>query len=73
MIRGGGGGKVSKKIFSAVRASVWSKNKGDAGPPALPLDPSLLFCVWGRGGGGGGGEFQPSFPRNLVKAKGGKM
>ena len=37
---GGGGvgvGAVSKKMFSALRASVWSKNKG--GPP---LDLSLI-------------------------------
>ena len=27
-----GGGAVSKKIFSALRASVWSKNKGRARP-----------------------------------------
>ena len=35
-----GGGAVSKKIFFALRASFWSKNKG--GPPSPPLDPSLL-------------------------------
>ena len=38
---GGGGvgvGAVSKKMFSALRASVWSKNKG-GGPP---LDLSLI-------------------------------
>lgn len=36
-IRGGGypegGGQSPKKIFSAPRTSIWSKNKGDAGPP----------------------------------------
>ena len=34
--KGGGGGgrspKNSKKFFSALRASVWSKNKGEPGP-----------------------------------------
>ena len=31
---GGGGGRRSpKKFFSALRASVWSKNKGGGGPP----------------------------------------
>ena len=36
---GGGGGKgVSKKIFSAFQASVWSKNKGEGSPA---LDPPL--------------------------------
>ena len=35
-IRGGGGG-VLKKFFPALRASVWSKNKGEA----APLGPSL--------------------------------
>ena len=46
-IRGGGhldpeirGGTVFKTFFSALRASVWSKNKGGAGPPrAPPVDP----------------------------------
>ena len=33
----GGGGLIKK--FSALRASVWSKNKGGPGP--LPLDPPL--------------------------------
>ena len=44
-IKGGGGGggrlsrtldkgrAVSKKCFLAFRVSVWSKNKGEAGPP----------------------------------------
>ena len=32
------GGAVSKKIFSALWASVWSKNKGGQGPG--PLGPS---------------------------------
>ena len=36
-IRGGGGGGVIKNLFSALRASVWSKNKGGG---AL-LDPPL--------------------------------
>ena len=34
---------VSKKVFSSLRASAWSKNKGSAGPP--PLDPPLLVNV----------------------------
>ena len=39
----GGGRPVSKKIFSALRASVWSKNKGWARAPRnSPLDPPLL-------------------------------
>ena len=33
----GGGGKVSKKIFAALWASVWSKNKGGAPLPWPPL------------------------------------
>ena len=49
-IRGGGGGHpdpeirggpVSKKIFSALRASSWSRNKGGRAPRAPPLDPQL--------------------------------
>ena len=28
-----GGGSVSKKFFSALRASFWSKNKGGGPPP----------------------------------------
>ena len=31
-----GGGPVSKKFFSVLQASVWSKNKGGAGPLPLP-------------------------------------
>ena len=31
--KGGGGVPVSKKIFSALRASLWSKSKGCPGPP----------------------------------------
>ena len=30
---GGGGGRSPKNFFSALRASVWSKNKGGARPP----------------------------------------
>ena len=37
----GGGGAVSKKKFSALLASVWSKNKGGPAPRAPPLDPPL--------------------------------
>ena len=37
----GGGGTVSKKIVSALWASVWSNNQrgGGAGAAAPPLDP----------------------------------
>ena len=38
-IREGEGGRPPKKIFSALRASFWSKNKG--GSRAPPLDPPL--------------------------------
>ena len=39
---GGGGGGGLRNIFSAPRASVWSKNKGEArAPRAPPLDPTL--------------------------------
>ena len=34
---GGGGGRSPKNFFSALPASLWSKNKGGPGPP--PLDP----------------------------------
>ena len=40
-IREGGAGRFFLKKFSALRALVWSKNKGRAGPPAPPLDPPL--------------------------------
>ena len=40
-----GGWAVSNFNFSALRASVWAKNKGGLGPPgAPPLDPPL-YCV----------------------------
>ena len=32
----GVGGAVAKKIFSALPASVWSKNKGEPGSPGPP-------------------------------------
>ena len=35
------GGAVSKKLFSALRASVWAKNKGDHGPRVPSLDRPL--------------------------------
>ena len=52
-IRGGGGwgvggekeGLVSKKTFSAHRASVWSKNKGGRATWAPPLDPPLEYAI----------------------------
>ena len=34
------GGAVSKKVFSALQASVWSKNKGGG----VPLDRPLI-CI----------------------------
>ena len=43
-VRGGGtGGCVKKNFFSALWASVWSKNKGVPRPPRVPpLDSSLV-------------------------------
>ena len=54
-IGGGGGGgsghpdlkirwgpSLQKKFFSAFRASVWAKNKGEPGPPG----PSPGFATW---------------------------
>ena len=32
----GGGGGLQTNFFSALRASVWSKNKGMPGPPGPP-------------------------------------
>ena len=37
---GGWGGQSQKKFFSAHRASVWSKIRGDRAPP---LDPPLFL------------------------------
>ena len=51
----GGGDGHQKKIFSALRESVWSKNKGGGGFQVPPLDPPLnchgkslnfLHCEW---------------------------
>ena len=43
---GGGGGAGLKNFFSALRASVWSKNKREAGLPGpLPPDPPLHWLV----------------------------
>ena len=42
--RGGGVDAVSKFFFPALRASVWSKNKGGRGGGGS-LDPSLLWCL----------------------------
>ena len=42
-IRGGG----LKKIFSALRASVWSKNKGGGQGPPGPLSWIRHWCVLG--------------------------
>ena len=46
---GGGRGAVSKKLFSLLRASVWSEHKGggvgwDRACRAPPLDPPLLMA-----------------------------
>ena len=42
----GGGGAGLKNFFSALRASVWSKNKREAGLPGpLPPDPPLHWLV----------------------------
>ena len=49
--KGGGGGAVSKGIFSALRASVWSENKGETQAP--PLDPPLNFVCQGVDNDGG--------------------
>ena len=35
-IRRGGGGRLQKKMFSALRVSVWSKNKGGGADPPGP-------------------------------------
>jgi len=41
--KGKGGGGTPKKLFSALRASVWSKNEGRGRTPrAPPLDPPLV-------------------------------
>ena len=38
-----GGGGLQKKLFSALRASVWSKNKGGwAGPPGPSLGSATV-------------------------------
>ena len=53
-IKGGGGGELKKKIFSALRASFWSKGEGGWTPWALPLDPPLTpdrVCVKCQGWG----------------------
>ena len=42
----GGGGGLPKNFFSALRASVWSRNKGVPGPPGPSLG-SATAC-WGR-------------------------
>ena len=42
------GGSVSKKIFSALWASVWSKNKG--GPPGpAPASATAMLSFYCRG------------------------
>ena len=40
---GKGVGRTAEELFSALRASVWSKNDGGGRPPrAPPLDPPLV-------------------------------
>ena len=49
-----GRGAVSINFFSALGASVWSKNKGDRPPPPPPgvnlgsetVDPSTIFSTF---------------------------
>ena len=43
-----GGGSVSKKRFEAIPASVWSKHKGEPGPP-WPLPWIRHWILLGRG------------------------
>ena len=42
--KGKGVGRTAEELFSALRASVWSKNDGGGGRPprAPPLDPPLV-------------------------------
>ena len=40
-----GDGAVSKKIFSALWASVWSKNKGGPGPPGPSPGSATAKCL----------------------------
>ena len=40
------GGSVTKNFFSALRASVWSKNKGGLPPRAPSLVPPLIFVLF---------------------------
>ena len=43
----GGGGAVSKRIFLALRSSVWSKNKGESAPPGpSPGSASATAPYW---------------------------
>ena len=39
----GGGGQSPKKIFSALRASVWSKNKGEGRGPSPGSSTALAL------------------------------
>ena len=39
-----GGGASPKKMFSALRVSVWSKNKGGAGPPGPSPGSATVPC-----------------------------
>lgn len=44
--RGGGGGGLQKIFYRALGASVWSKNKGELGPPGpLPWIPPLIIIM----------------------------
>ena len=46
--KGGGGGRSPKKNFSALRPSVWSKNKGEPWWGAPP--PIFVKKIWGPPG-----------------------
>ena len=44
-IRGRGAGSVSKNFFSALWASVWSKNKRGVGPLGPSLGSATDYCL----------------------------
>ena len=49
----GGAGRCQENLFLVLRAPVWSKNKGEPGPRAPPLDPPPRRKLWYAN------EFQP--------------